>query len=512
MNDAISRRRFLKGIGGTAAGAYTSGLGLMSKGSPGDSTASMEWNPERPQTILSKPLVVQPLLRHQIETRKPQRSWRNWGDVHTQEAALKEVNRISKELARLSKQADFPLEILPIARATTDVEAANVRDTSPADVMILYAAGARFLDPCITGKRQNIIFVRHRSGPVYDWYENVSNRFLRVPGKNFEYDQFRNFEGVGVNDIVVDDYDEILWRLRAIYGLINFIGSRAVTIGKASGKGCPKAPDVCRDKFKMDIVEVPYSNLEKRIAAIQVDTALMEKLEKWSRQYLALPHVTLKTKKQYVTNAFILYAIFKDLMREYNAQSFTIQGCMHTVMPIAETTACLALTLLQDEGHIAFCESDFASHAAGVLLRYITGKPVFMHNPTFPHKGIVTCAHCASPSRFDGEQYEPVEIWTHYESDYGASPKVSIPIGQLVTIINPDCAQIRWLGFKGTVECNPAYSICRSQQDIRIQGDCKKLAREMRGSHWMMAYGDYLQEFGYATLKMGLEWLDVSQT
>jgi len=50
-----------------------------------------------------------------------------------------------------------------------------------------------------------------------------------------------------------------------------------------------------------------------------------------------------------------------------------------------------------------------------------------------------------------------------------------------------------------------------SQQDIRIEGDCKKLAREMRGSHWMMAYGDYLQELGCATRKMGMDWLDISQ-
>ena len=511
MNNGISRRRFIKGVGGAAAGAYTSGLGLASQRATGNSVAGLEWDPERPQVILSKPLVVQPLLRHEIETRKPQRSWRNWGDVHTEADALREVQRISKELARLRQLADFPLDILPITRVTTDTQAENVRDTSPADAMILYAAGARFLDPCITRKRPTVIFVRHRSGPVYDWYENVSNRFLRVPGKDFEYDQIRNFEGVGVDDIVVDDYDEVLWRLRAIYGLMNFIGSRAVTIGKASGKGCPKAPEVCRDKFEMNIVEVPYSDLGRRIAALRANATLVRKLNRWSEQYLTQSHVTLKTKKEYVENAFVLYAVFKDLLSEYNAQSFTIQGCMNIVMPIAETTACLALTLLQDEGHIAFCESDFASHPAGVLLRYITGKPVFMHNPTFPHKGVVTCAHCASPSRFNGGEYESVEVMTHYESDYGAAPKVSIPIGQQVTIINPDCAQVRWLGFRGTVERNPAYTICRSQQDIRIEGDCRKLAREMRGSHWMMAYGDYLQDFGYATRKMGLDWLDISQ-
>jgi hypothetical protein len=59
---------------------------------------------------------------------------------------------------------------------------------------------------------------------------------------------------------------------------------------------------------------------------------------------------------------------------------------------------------------------------------------------------------------------------------------------------------------------NPSFSICRSQQDIRIQGDCKRLAREMRGSHWMMAYGDCLNEMGYCMRKLGLDWLNISES
>ena len=471
-----------------------------------------EWDPARPQVLESKKLVVQPLLRHELEYPKPQRSWRNWGGVHDKQSVSEEIGRISGELEKLRALARFPIEILPLATASSDEEAARVRDSSRAGALILYAAGANSLDPCISGKRDNIIFVRHRSGPVYDWYENVSNRFLRVPGENFEYDQVRNYEGVGVEDIVVDDYGEVLWRLRAIHGLRNFVGSRAVTVGKARGKGCPKAPALCRDRYGMDIVEVPYSELDRRIKAKRAQDHVMARAQKDAARYLAQPGVSLETDRIFVVNAFVLYSVFKDLMREYDAQSFTIAECMSTVMPIAETTACLALSLMQDEGLIAFCESDFASHPAGVLLRCVSGQPVFMHNPTFPHNGIVTCAHCACPRRMNGVRYEPVRIRTHYESDYGAAPKVQMPLGQQVTILNPDCGQVRWLGFKGRVADNPDFSICRTQQDIRIEGDWKELAREMRGSHWMMTYGDFLKEIGYSARKLGLEWLNISES
>ena len=503
----VDRRAFL---GLTAAGATGGPLAApvasAAPASPG------EWDPARPQAIQSKPLVVQPLLRHEIETPKPRRSWRNWGGVYTPEAVSEEIGRITGELDKFKAAAEFPVEILPVAPAASDEEAARVRDSSRAGVLVLYAAGAPRLDPCISGKRHNIIFVRHRSGPVYDWYENVSNRFLRVPGANFEYDQVRNYEGVGVDDIVVDDYGEILWRLRALYGLDNFLGSRALTIGRAGGKGCPKAPALCREKYGMEIVEVPYSELEKRIRSRRAEPGAMERAGRAAARYLAQPGVTLETGSGFVANCFVLYSVFKDLLREHGARSFTIMSCMSTVMPIAETTACLSLSLMQDEGLIAFCESDFSSHPAGVLLRYISGKPVFMHNPTFPHNGIVTCAHCACPRRMDGSRYEPIRIQTHYESDFGAATKVHMPVGQQVTIVNPDCAQVRWLGVTGRVADNPSFSICRSQQDIRIEGDWKKLAREMRGSHWMMAYGDFLNEAGYAVKKMGLDWLNISES
>jgi hypothetical protein len=34
---------------------------------------------------------------------------------------------------------------------------------------------------------------------------------------------------------------------------------------------------------------------------------------------------------------------------------------MGTIMPMSQTTACMPLSLLNDEGYLAFCESDFAS-------------------------------------------------------------------------------------------------------------------------------------------------------
>ncbi|KPL08923.1 hypothetical protein AMJ85_07525 [candidate division BRC1 bacterium SM23_51] len=112
----------------------------------------------------------------------------------------------------------------------------------------------------------------------------------------------------------------------------------------------------------------------------------------------------------------------------------------------------------------------------------------------------------------DGTNYAPAKIMTHYESEYGAAPKVELTKGQEVTFIDPEYSTGRWVGFRGNVKDNPFYEICRSQQDIEIQGDWKKLIKEVRDSHWMMACGDYLREVGYAARKIGIQWDAISET
>jgi hypothetical protein len=184
---------------------------------------------------------------------------------------------------------------------------------------------------------------------------------------------------------------------------------------------------------------------------------------------------------------------------------------MGTIIPMAQTTACMPLSLINDEGLMAFCESDFVVIPSGILLRYISGKPSFLNDPTHPHNGVTTCAHCTAPRRMNGRDYEPVEIHTHFESDYGAAPKVNMRTGQTITNLIPNFASTKWMGFRGNIIEHPFYDICRSQIDLEIEGDWRRLLEDMQGFHWMTCYGDYLREVGYALNKVGIQWDNLSE-
>ena len=501
----MNRREFL---GVTAAVTASAALGASMPAGAGAETAweGGLWDPDRPFLKIGKPLRVQPVLMYHLSKPREMASWKSWGGVQTELAVAEEANRIAAELKELAGRAEFPIEILPVARVASDEEAVQARAIE-SDVTIVYPAtgSGNLLNACIPD-RGAIVFLRHQSGPVYYWYEALSVRYLKT-GK----DGADSGKRISAQDVVVDDPRELLWRLRALFGAKNFIGARVVAIGGPQGKYAEDAPAVARERFKLDIVDVSYDDLGKRIAAALSDTKQMECATRWTERYLQLPNTKLETDRNFVVNAFALYGIFRDILREAGADALTINQCMSTILPLSKTTACLTLGLLNDEGLAAFCESDFVVVPAGILLRYVAGKPVFMHNSTFPHGGIVTCAHCTAPRRMDGARYEPVRVLTHYESEYGAAPKVEIPPGQEVTFIDPEYATGRWVGMKGAVEGNPFLDICRSQQDVRIHGNWKRLMDEARDSHWMMAYGDYLKEIGYAAPRIGITWDNISE-
>ncbi|MCW5553767.1 MAG: hypothetical protein KIS67_16615 [Verrucomicrobiae bacterium] len=152
-----------------------------------------------------------------------------------------------------------------------------------------------------------------------------------------------------------------------------------------------------------------------------------------------------------------------------------------------------------------------AGDPRGILLHYLSGLPVFLNDPTFPHDNLVTLAHCTAPRKMDGKRAERTKIYTHFESDYGAAPKVEMKLGQICTNLVPDFNCQKWVGFEGKIVGNPFLDICRSQVDVRVHGDCAALLQEMKGFHWMMSYGNYLRETGYALNKLGLELNNVSE-
>ncbi|MCL4694702.1 MAG: sugar isomerase, partial [Candidatus Hydrogenedentes bacterium] len=200
----LNRRQFLGVSTGALAGAALFGpmAGLVSAA---PAWADDYWDPARPYQRWTRPTRVQPVLMYRTPQRREQTSWKSWGGVQTHEAANEEANRIAGELADLAKRADFPLEILPVIKVTSEEETAKAQNVD-AEVTVLYPAtgSGNMLRGCVRPNR-TIVFVRHRSGPSYYWYEALSTRYLK-PNTLEEDPENRP---LSVDDVVVDEPEEL---------------------------------------------------------------------------------------------------------------------------------------------------------------------------------------------------------------------------------------------------------------------------------------------------------------
>lgn len=495
-HNELTRRQFMKLAGTGAVGTVAlSGLSWTELSAANSTLKNVDKR---------NPLIVKPVLTYEIPERQKQTSWRAWGGIQTKKDVQDEITRINSELKILKEGSDFPVEFLPVTEAASVNDIKKLDDTKKADTYIIYAAGGSmdiFSALNETGKNI-IIFCRHKSGPVYLWYEIISPRFLR------QHSDTLAVKGIDEDDVVIDNQDELLWRLRSLAGLKNTLGTRILAVGGPSAWAQPLEVSMkaISETYKLEILTVSYDELGRLITEARRNNQTISQTKRRADEYLLTAGTLLETQRQYVENCFVLEEIFLQMMNRYDCRAITINNCMGTIMPLAETSACLTLSLLNDAGYLAFCESDFIVVPSGILLSGISGKPVFLNDPTYPHDNIITLAHCTAPRKMDGRKTEPARILTHFESDYGAAPKVEMAVGQVVTNIMPDFAFKRNVGLLGKIIDNPMMDICRSQIDISYECDSRKIAAEMPGFHWMTCYGDYMRETGYALKKIGIKF------
>ena len=492
----LSRRGFLTTA--AAGGAVLGGLS-WSHLSQGSETVV-------PAAPTRSPLRVLPVLVWDHPRRRPMTSWRSWGGIHTPQAATQESQRIRQELEGIARTADFPVQFSEVASVHNVREIAASETLKTADLVIVYGAGSG-INGCQDFGKDVIIFQRHRSGPVYLQYEIVSPRFLR------QHTDEAALPNIQFEDVVTDSLDELTWRLRALCGLKNTVAAKILCIGGPAGWAQPPGvvPELVKKVWKLDLPTVTYDELGRLIDEARSDDKTVKQARQRATDYLAETGTSLETKREFVDNCFLLDHVFRGLMVEADCRAITINGCMSTIMPKAQTSACLTLSTLNDDGYLAFCESDFVVIPSGMLLANISGKPVFLNDPTYPHDGVITLAHCTGPRKMDGRHLEPSRILTHFESDYGAAPKVEMRKGQVVTNIAPDFKSERWMGLVGTIKDSPFLPICRDQIDVQYDVPDQMVAERMPGFHWMTCYGDYMQEIGYAIRRVGIRWDDLAE-
>ena len=116
------------------------------------------------------------------------------------------------------------------------------------------------------------------------------------------------------------------------------------------------------------------------------------------------------------------YDAIKKICQEEHLDAMTIR-CFD-IIKACNTTSCLALAKLNDEGIVAGCEGDMQTLMTMLLARKLCNEPAFMANPSILTDKTTMFAHCTVPLSMCFR----TTMRTHFESGIGVAVQGDMPL------------------------------------------------------------------------------------
>ncbi len=184
------------------------------------------------------------------------------------------------------------------------------------------------------------------------------------------------------------------------------------------------------------------------------------------------------------------YNAFKKVAKDNDLSGFTVR-CFDLLKPL-ETTGCVGLALLNDEGITSACEGDVAAMLSMHIVRLLTGQTSFQANPSRidPSENTAVLAHCTIPLSMT----ERFRLDTHFESGTGIAVKGELSTGD-VTVFRMSADLEHFFVSDGIILKNlDEKDLCRTQILVRFDSDVSELLKHPCGNHHIVFYGHHSDE------------------
>jgi L-fucose isomerase-like protein len=196
----------------------------------------------------------------------------------------------------------------------------------------------------------------------------------------------------------------------------------------------------------------------------------------------------MHTKEETLEDAVRFYNVLLKYCEEFNLTSLTIK-CFDILVP-CNTTACLALALLNDKGITAGCEGDIPSMWSMIISRVFCGKISFMANPSSIERvdNSIDFAHCTAPLSLS----EEFTLTSHYESKLGIGVKAKMSLGKYTLFKCAGEKLNKFYIFEGEVVQNTSViERCRTQIKFtfKSEDDMDDYLNSYLGNHTILIPG-----------------------
>jgi len=175
--------------------------------------------------------------------------------------------------------------------------------------------------------------------------------------------------------------------------------------------------DYLRQHYGIEVVDIDLQRLINGIKTIPQAEA-----DKIAQDIVKRAKAIREPSNNDILEAAKAYLAIKEICKEEHLDALTIR-CFD-IVKACNTTSCLALALLNDEGIVAGCEGDMQTLMSMYLAKRLCGEAAFMANPSQLTDSSSMLAHCTIPLTMCDETI----IRTHFESGIGVAIQGLLPL------------------------------------------------------------------------------------
>ena len=250
-------------------------------------------------------------------------------------------------------------------------------------------------------------------------------------------------------------------------------------------------PDVIRERFGVEVIKVDWSSMLERALKVGDEVVESKVLE------LKKLFPVVEVGDEDLRKAVRIYYGLRGLVEELRLDALAVEARDMLVEDLRDYGPYLAVSLLSAEGIPADYEVDVEAILTKLLVYKLTRRSSFMANLTRVNleKNSVTLSHCTVP--LDMIDVSKSRLTTYFETGRTVAIRGKMREGERVTILRLGGPKLdRMLVAKGVIVNGDIGdpSLCRTQIEVKIEGNPMMLIEESIGNHMIVVYGDLSKE------------------
>lgn len=246
-----------------------------------------------------------------------------------------------------------------------------------------------------------------------------------------------------------------------------------------------KSRKLTKEKIGPEIFYLELADLLNLLKEVDVNEAkkLAGEMENWFGE--------IEVATDDIVNAAKIYLAMRLLILKHDLSAITIR-CFDLIKQ-RDVTGCIGMSLCNDQGMVAGCEADLESTLTMMIVSFLTGEPCWMANPARIDvvKNTITLAHCTVATGMITDLSKSALI-SHFESGKGVSIRGLLRKTRVTLARLGGKGLRRMLIATGKIVRSDMRdpNLCRTQVEVKLDGNVQDFIEKSLGNHQILAYGD----------------------